>query len=62
MLFRFQKGVDSSWNCVSKYFRLGCVLLEGEIFSKFFQVRSEKWTKIRLYQMIQEVEKRTLEP
>jgi len=47
---------------IFKYFGLGCVPWEGAVFSKFFQVRSEKWTKIRLYQSIQEIEKRTLEP
>jgi len=64
MLLHFETRVNRRQNDLSSSFRLGYVLLEGEVSAKFFQVskeKSEKWLKIRLHQSTENVEKRTLD-
>jgi len=60
MLLHFERRVECRLNHLSISFRSGSVFLEGGVSMKFFQVPKEKWKKSRLYQSIQEVEKRSL--
>jgi len=45
LLFRFQKGIDSRWNRVSKYFPVGCVLLDRKNRPSIFQAQLTKYSR-----------------
>jgi len=47
-LFRFQKGIDSSWNRVSKYFPVGCVLLDRKNKPSIFQAQLTKYSRYKV--------------
>jgi len=64
MLLHLERRDECRLNHLSISFRSGCVFLESGVSVKFFQVpkeKSEKSKKSRLYESIQEVEKRTLD-